>query len=459
MRTTTAVSEGSTFSPRCPVEVMASDSSTATAPDGTDSLLQSLVSGERGRALRAQLTKRCPARSVDAIEEAIQYACKSFLNEAEDIAAPGQVYAWIRTAAFRYLNRDADRRRRELVTDPHEVEIERFAGEGPVATGPAEELIALEDDADLSMLVQEVSSSLSDRKRDVFALYGAGYKRPQIADRLGLTERTVKRDLREIMDHARATLARLAGGGCDRGEPLVMRFICGISSPDESEKAREHLSHCGRCELFSERLMAWREKAGAMLPAPVVEGASPGLLGRIAHASTERIATLKQQVLDGGAQVKQQATTAYRAVDPTPLAAARPGTVGAVIASCIAIGGGATYCAHQGIVDSIGAAAAGLVASESEGEPEPAAPPEPETQGPTYTPAEPPAEEAPVPEPTPSEPKQEQQPQSEPPPPEDSFEPVAPSYEGEAEPEAAYEPPPAEPAPVPAGSAPQFGGP
>jgi RNA polymerase sigma factor (sigma-70 family) len=441
---------------------MASDASTATAPNGTDALLQSLVRGARGRALRVQLAARYPDCSPDAIEEAIQYACKSFLDEAEGISAPGQVYAWIRTAALRSLGREADLHHRELMVDSVKDGLEEVSAEDP---GPVEELIALEDDADLSMLVEEVSSSLSDRRRDVLALYGAGYKRPQIAERLGLTERAVKRDLLEIMDQARAILARLAGGGCDRGEPLVMRFVCGIASPDESEQAREHLSHCGRCELFSERLVAWREKAGAMLPAPVVEGASPGLLGRIAHASTERIAALKQQVLDGGAQVKQQAATTYRAVDPTPLAAARPGTVGAMIASCLAIGGSAaTYCVQQG-VDPIGAAT-GLIASEPESEPEPetAAPPEAESTGPEYTPAETPVEEAPAPEPTPepaaSEPKQEQQSQAEPPPPEDSFEPVSPSYtESEAEPEAAYEPPPAEPAPVPANSSPQFGGP
>ena len=435
---------------------MAPDVSTATAPDGTDALLQSLVRGARGRALRAQLAARYSDCSPDAIEEAIQYACKSFLDEAEGITAPGQVYAWIRTAAHRSLGREADLHHRELVVDPVEDGLERISAEN---AGPAEELIALEDDADLSTLVDEVASSLSDRRRDVLALYGAGYKRPQIAERLGLTERAVKRDLREIMDQARATLARLAGGGCDRGEPLVMRFICGIASPDESEQAREHLSHCGRCEVFSERLVAWREKAGAMLPAPVVEGASPGLLGRIAHASTERVAALKQQVIDGGAQVKQQAATTYRAVDPTPLTAARPGTVGAVIASCLAIGGGAaTYCVQQG-VDPIGAAT-GLIASEPEAEPEPATtPPEAESTGPEYTPAESPVEEAPAPEPTPEPASSEPQPQpkAEPPPPEDSFEPVAPSYEGEAE--AANEAPAAEPAPVPAGSSPQFGGP
>jgi len=427
---------------------MGSDPSTKIAKNGADALFDSFVRGERGGKLRTQLATRYPECSAEQTEDAVQYACKSFLDEAEDVSGPGAIYKWIRTAAFRYLNREADRHRRELAVDPIEAEIATFAAGAP---GPAEELIALEDDADLTMLVEEVSSSLSDRRRDVLALYGAGYRRPQIADRLGLTERTVKRDLLAIMDQARAVLARLAGGGCERGEPLVVRFVCGVSTPDESAQAREHLSRCGRCELLSERLVAWREKAGAMLPAPVVEGASPGLLGRIAHASSERLAAIKQQILDGGAQIQQQATTTYRAVDPTPLAAARPGTVGAVIASCIAIGGSATYCVQHG-VDPVGAAR-GLIASESENEPKPAtAPPEAESTGPEYTPAEPPVEDAPAPEPSPgpAPSKPQPQPESESPPPE--FEPVA-------EPEPTYEPPASEPAPVPPSSGPQFGGP
>jgi RNA polymerase sigma factor (sigma-70 family) len=439
-----ATDKGTTFAPSRPVEVMSSDPSTAIATNGADALLDSFVRGSRGGKLRTQLATRYPECSAEQIEEAVQYACKAFLDEAKDVSAPGSIYAWIRTAAYRYLNREADRHRRELAVDPAGNEMAAVAAD---ASDPAEELIALEDDADLAMLVEEVSSSLSERRRDVLALYGAGYRRPQIADRLGLTERTVKRDLLAIMDQARLILARLAGGGCERGEPLVVRFVCGVSTSDEAAQAREHLAHCGRCELLSERLIAWREKAGAMLPAPVVEGASPGLLGRIAHASTERLATLKQQVLDGGAQIKQQAATTYRAVDPTPLTAARPGTVGAVIASCIAIGGGATYCVQQG-VDPIGAAR-GLIASGSESEPKPAT--EAESTGPEYTPAEPPAE-APASEPAPqkSQPQPEPEPEAEAPSPE--FEPVA-------EPEAHYEAPAPEPAPVPQNSGPQFGGP
>jgi DNA-directed RNA polymerase specialized sigma24 family protein len=443
--------------------------SLASTDAGTspDELFQSLVceGPGRGEALRTQLAARYPDCSADEIEEAIQYACKSFLDEAEGIGAPGQVYAWIRTAALRSLGREADRHHREVVVDPGEDGLE---GVGAQVAGPIEELIEIEDDADLELLVTEVSSSLSERRRDVLALHGAGIKRSQIAERLGLPERVVKRDIEAIMDEARATLARLAGGGCERGEPLVMRLLCGISDPVESAQAREHLSDCARCGQFSERLIAWREKAGAMLPAPVAEGASPGVLGRIAESSTERLAALKQHVLDGGAQIKQHATTTYyRAVDPTPLAAARPGTAAAVIASCIAIGGGAaTYCVEQG-VDPLGAAK-GLIASAPEEQPEPTTPqPEPESTGPTYTPAETPVVEEPAPTPEPApQPEPESQQKQEPPPPEDSFEPVSPAYaSSEGGSEETYEAPEAAPVestqsePAPAQPGPQFGGP
>ena len=54
---------------------------------------------------------------------------------------------------------------------------------------------------------------------------------------------------------------------------------------------------------------------------------------------------------DGASQVKQHAYA--RVVDPTPLAGLRPGAAAAAIAGCLAVGGGATYCAQQG-VDPIG---------------------------------------------------------------------------------------------------------
>jgi RNA polymerase sigma factor (sigma-70 family) len=446
-----------------------SATSAASSTGSTDDLLETFVGGRRGRALRHQLAARNPDLDADTIEEAIQYACKSFLDEAEGITDPGAVYTWIRTAAARSLGREVKRRRREVLVASDEAG--KRASED---AGPAEELIELEDDADLEVLVREVASSLSERRRDVLALYGAGYKRPQIADRLGVPERVVKRDLLEIMEGARATLARLVGGGCKRGEPLVMRLVFGTATPDESEAARDHLSHCGRCELFNERLIAWREKAGAMLPAPVAEGASPGVVRQITDAAGEKLSSLKQQVLDGGAQLKQHAAaTSSRVVDPTPIAGARPGTAAAVIASCVAIGGGAAACVEQG-VDPLGAAKGLIAAAPDEKSPdEETTQPQPEAEstGPNYTPvetpgeeepAEPAAESSPQPQPQP-EPQPKPEPKAEPAP-EESFEPASTSSqasetESESSYEATEEAPAPEPAPAPASGGSQFGGP
>jgi hypothetical protein len=67
-------------------------------------------------------------------------------------------------------------------------------------------------------------------------------------------------------------------------------------------------------------------------------------------AQGRRLGSLRQHVVDGGTQIKQQAaTTYYRAADPTPLAGARPGAVVAVVAGCLAVGTGTYTCVEQGI--------------------------------------------------------------------------------------------------------------
>ena len=331
-----ATREGSTFSPRCSVVVMDPSRSTATVSNGAEVLFRSFVQGERGGKLRSQLALLHPDASAEEIEDAIQTACDRFVDKAEGISAPGQVYTWIRTTAHRVLSREDDHHRRELAVDPTGASLQELAAEEP---GPEEETIEHEDEAELVALVREVSASLPERKRDVLALYSAGYKRPEIASRLGLSDRAVKRDLLEIMDEARAAIARKAGGGCQRGEPLVLRFAYGLASAAEAEQARLHMKGCRRCEVLWERLDAWREKAAALLPVPAVEQASPGLLERLAHRTADGLASVKQQVLGGASQVKQQAATTYsRAVDPTPLAGARPGTVAALLVSCVTIG-------------------------------------------------------------------------------------------------------------------------
>jgi RNA polymerase sigma factor (sigma-70 family) len=450
--------------------------STAILSANPEGLLRSFVQGERGGKLRSQLEALHPGASAAEIEGAIQSACDRFVDKAEGITAPGQIYSWIRTTAHRLLNEEDEHRSRELAVDPTGVSLQELAAKGP---GPEEELIAREEEVELTALVREVADSLPERKREILALYGAGFKRPEIASRLGLRERAVKRDLLEIMDEARAAIAHKAGGGCLRGEPLVMRFAYGLASAAETEQARLHMKGCHRCEALWERLDAWREKAAVLLPAPMIEQASPGLLGHLAHRTADGLASVKQQVLGGASQAKQQvaagasqvkqqvASTYYRAVDPTPLAGARPGTIAAVLVGCVTIGGSAaTYCVKQG-VNPVGAAS-DLIAGTEESESKPTSLTPRTTESTPVVPVAPPlAAEEPAsaePEPPPAEVEPKPLPEPPPPSPEQSFEPASPNYpatESSAE-YAASESAPAEsprPAPVSGGGAPQFGGP
>ena len=465
MASTARASERPTFASQCSVVVVdLTRASTASSSNGTEALFRSILRGERGHKLRAQLAAQHRDRSADEIEEAVQIATRRFVDSAEGISAPGQIYAWIRTTAHRELNREVGHKTYEIPVDPESDAMRGLVAEQP---GPEEETITQEKEAELGTLVEDALSSLPDIQREILALYIEGCGRPEICSRLELPDHTVKRELRFALAGARAALAERVGGGCERGEQLVLRFVCGLATSAEASQARLHLSHCRRCELFSERLSVWREKVGALLPLPAAaEGASPGVLARIAHRTAHAVSTLKQQVIDGGTQLKQHAATAYyRAVDPTPLAGAHPGAVAAVVAGCVTLGSGATYCAQQG-VNPLGAAA-GLIAGTQESKPKPSPTPEPEEPASTTPPPvseEPPptiTEEAEAPPPAEAEPTSAPEP-APPPPPEQTFEPASPDYVETSEASTASQgsesAPEERPAPV-SGNGPQFGGP
>jgi RNA polymerase sigma factor (sigma-70 family) len=430
--------------------------------------------------LRAQLAERFPGRPEDEIEEAVQTACHRFLDKGPDISDPGRAYAWLRTVAHHALIDELRVRRRAVAADPTDPVIEAVEAEHP---GPVEELIELEQGSELGLLVEEVSSTLSDRRREVFALWAAGRRRPEIAEELGISDRAVKKALEQIMQSAREVVARRAGGGCAEGESLVLRLTCGLAEAGEAARARLHISHCARCSTFAEELEGWREKAGALLPAPLVaEVASPGVVGRAVGRVEHAIGSARRHLVGGSAQVRQQASLAgYTRTDPTPLAGIRPGAAAAVVVGCLAIGGGAGYCVHKG-VDPLGPAK-NLIAGTSE---EPKQEPAPSGSEVPEAPAEEPVEEAPAVVPSyetaveqPPAEESSSRPESEkaavepaapveeasPPPAEQSFEPASPDYpatESSVSSSGSESSAPAETShakAVPAGEAPQFGGP
>ncbi len=413
----------------------------------TRALIERAACGEPGATLRSQVAAWRPGATDEQVEEAVQQACllatRSCRGQSE-----AEVFAWLRTTARRELARSQQRGRREVPFETDALSLLPSAGQAPA---PEDELIDLQDDAELERVARAVLERLSERQREIVALHVRGSKRPQIAEHLGITPRSVKRQLERIMIAGRAELLGRAGHGCPTGEPLVARFSFGLASPGEVRDAQLHLATCSRCGVLYERLDLWREKVAVLLPIPAAEQVRPGLADWVLQRAGEGLANLKQHAVSGYA----------RAADPTPLAGVRPGAAAAAIAGCLAIGGGATYCVSQS-VDPIGGLAQIVAPARQEKRAEPprhrvakrqATPTPVPTAIVTATPEPARASPQPAAQPTPR-PTPEPTP---PPTPEEEYEPLAPAASNTSRPAAVRHQP--TPAPAPAGGPGEFDGP
>ena len=464
---------GASFAPHASLPVVAVANGLRSDQDLTRGLIEHIVSGELGAKLRSQVASWHPGVSRDDVDEAFQEACllaeRSCRGQSE-----GEVFTWLRTTTHRELGhmqrQSRSRSRHELLTDVAAADFQFAAIEGQL---PEEVLIDREDRAELERITQSVLARLSERQRQIAALHSHGRRRPEIARHLGMTPRSVKRALEHIMAEGRDELVRLAGRGCESGEPLVARLAFGLASPGEMRRAQLHLTTCPACGALYERLDLWREKVAVLLPVPIAEQAHPGVVERALHGAADALSNVKhrtsegagvarEQLADGTAHAKQHAAaTYYRVVDPTPLAGVRPGAAAAAIAGCLAVGGGATYCVERG-VDPM-RAFSGVVATKQQEQKPPkkrrAAVTAVATPTVTATPTP-----QPSPEPTPSPastpaPTPTPQPQAtpEPPPaPQDEYEPVSPVAGAQA---AQASSTPSKPAPAPADGPGEFDGP
>ena len=441
------------------------------AHEGTQGLIERIAGGQRGEELRLQLAARYPGASRDEIEEAFDEACFKATRSCP-CRSERQVFAWLRTTTRNEL---ADIRARNLRLARGEVlagagEALDFdsVGQAEAAPGPEEEVLDRERREEVDTIAQTVLSGLSERQRRIVALHADGYRRRQIAQRLGTSPRTVKRQLEHIMQYGRAELVRLAGRGCDEGEDLVARSAFRLASSPEMRAAELHIAACPRCGALYERLDLWRERVAALVPVPAVDHAGPGFIERTAHRAAEAVAgvrdrtgdgagSLRNHVVDLSGQVRQHASSAYyRAVDPTPLAGVRPGAAASVVAGCLAIGGGATYCLKSG-VDPIEGVRGVLAPAHEQHHRPPAS-----AKGRAADLPSPPIVSTPAPSsPTTNEAKQSETAATEPPPPppapEDEFEPTSPT--GSATSAQATSTSSSRPAPAPASGPGEFTGP
>jgi RNA polymerase sigma factor (sigma-70 family) len=454
--------------PQASIELVAVTNGLRTDQDLTRGLIEEIARGHLGAKLRSQVAAWHPQANRDEVEEAFQEACLRAEGRCHG-QTEGEVFTWLRTTTHRELGQMKRRARREVLVDISAPEFQVAA----VADVPPEQLLLeSEAEAEVERLTHAVLARLSERQRQVIALHSHGRQRAEIAEHLGMTPRSVKRAIERIMAEGRDELVRLAGRGCESGEPLVARLAFGLASPRERRQAQLHLAGCPTCGAMYERLDFWREKVAALMPLPVAEQADSGAVERVIHGAADALANFKQrasdgataardQIADGAAHAKQQAAaTYYRAVDPTPLAGVRPGAAAAALASCLAIGGGATYCVEQGINPTQPLSA--LVAAEPrEKAPKARKASATPTASPTVTPT-PTAVMTPQPTPTPQltpAPTATQQPEPSPDPPPapaDEYEPVSPAPAATATQASST---PSKPAPAPAGGPGEFDGP
>jgi RNA polymerase sigma factor (sigma-70 family) len=213
---------------------------------------------------------------------------------------------------------------------------------------PVDERVAGALDA---QAIRELLAELVPRQRAVLQLRFALELEPvEIQRLLGISARAYRKDLERGVRQlsGRYELVR-EGRWCETRRSLVLAYVAGIAGPRKALAARSHLAACPGCAQMAGELRQATQRAAALLPVPDVV-LREGSLQRLG----EMLAGAREHVADVGGGVKQQAMAlANRASDPTPLAGARPGAAAAAIAGCLAIGSGATYCAVEGVPDSL----------------------------------------------------------------------------------------------------------
>jgi RNA polymerase sigma factor (sigma-70 family) len=438
------------------------DSSASAAREALDRIAE----GALHQQLVGEVARKFQRRAADEVEDAFQEAYTRALTRCH-WRREKEVYGWLRRAMVNWL---IDRGRRERLEFLADTSSGQFLDVADARDEPLRVLGRQEDREDIKDVHLTVLDRLSERQRRVISLHADGTERKEIARRVAASENAVKKDLKRVFRVARDEVIGRSGHGCSEGESLVIRYAFGLGGDAIPARAQLHLAQCERCGEFFRELESWRERVAALVPLPAVEQASPGALERSLANAMDALGHVKHQLADGGTHLKNHAAATYsRAIDPTPLAGARPGAATAAVATCLGIVGGATYCVEHSL-NPIGELA-GIVQEQpvepektpSDSEPQPTDPIEPHSTPPPVPelppqpvePPPPPPEPAARPEPAPLPPPA---PPPEPTPPPVQFgEPASAPAQAVQPSVRPSSPTPAEPAPAPSGGSGLYG--
>jgi len=346
---------GANFSSQGSSECMGVSNGHRPGRETTRALLEKIAGGDGAVKLRRQVIGWNPGATDEQVEDAFQEACERAERSCHG-QIEAEVYTWLRTTTHHRLGRMRERREREPIDAKPLDALDPAVVSAP---GPDDIVLERENRAELQIVASALLDHLSARQRDVAALHAHGFRRREIAERLHMSPRLVKRLMEEILTIERAELADMAGHGCEEGHEQVARYAFGLAAEREARRAQTHLISCERCGEMYARLDVWREKVAAVLPVPPLADAHTHIVERVVHAGTEFASAAPSPAGDSPAGIRRNASGAlahlreqaagvyYRTVDPTPLAGVRPGAVAATLASCLAVTGGATYCVKE----------------------------------------------------------------------------------------------------------------
>jgi RNA polymerase sigma factor (sigma-70 family) len=305
-----------------------------------------IVARHGGSLMRVALHwSLCHDDALDAYQRALEI----YLRRLESLD-PTTEDSWLRVVV---KNEALAVRRQRLEAVP--VEAIEADGRTAEAQRPVDDLLAGRERVRCSA---EALRRIKPDEAKALVLKAQGLSYREIAETLQWSYTKVNRCISEGRPHFLKVYAEIeAGAECERFAPTLAALVDGSANADALLELRPHIRHCPACRATVRDLHATRlRRLAALFPIPAsvapLRWASERLRG---GRVTAQAAGLREHLGDGATRLKQHAVATYwRTVDPTPLAGVRPGAAGAVLAGCLAIGGGATYCAEQGVAPIAG---------------------------------------------------------------------------------------------------------
>ena len=319
-----------------------------------DALAVELAHGRRASLLA--LARRYSICAEDA-EDAYQRALEILLTRAPT-TDPERLARWLRVVVKHEAeNVRRDRSRALPIADD---EIERGAGHAPSPEERAEHNERLR-------LGAEALRTIKPQHAHCLALRASGLSYAEIAARTGFSARKVDRYMTKGRKAFAQQVAGIeAGAECRRHLPGLSALADGEASGAQLAEAVRHLRSCQGCRATLREYRATPARAAAFAPAGALAAEpGPGMGERALELAAAGAERAKQQLA-------ALASRAPGADAGSQLAAAGglrgSGAVAVALVSCAVAGGGAAYCATEGIPAPLRSLAASTGEAERRGE-------------------------------------------------------------------------------------------